>query len=282
MMQMIRSAIHAEKLGQDEVPDLLTVSFSCNDPVGHAWGPDSQEVLDVTLRSDRHIAELLKLLDEQVGKGKYLIGLTADHGVCPLPEIASRRGLEAKRVSIRKALADAELHLRSIYDPKAPKDSKVKFIENSTGAWTYLNYKVIESKNLEPAKVAKTLADFLAKQEGIARAFTREQLDGSFDPYDAIGRRMRKTYFADRCGDVGIVLKPYHLDSDPKTGTGTSHGTPHPYDTHVPLVVYGTGVKPGIRREEVPPAALAAIFAKALGIAPPAKAEYAAPDGLFH
>ena len=84
-----------------------------------------------------------------------------------------------------------------------------------------------------------------------------------------------------RCGDVGIVLKPYCLDSDPKTGTGTSHGTPHPYDTHVPLLVFGTNVKPGVRRAEVPPAALAAIFSKGVGIAPPAKAEYPAPEGLF-
>lgn len=281
LMEMIRSAVHAEKLGQDDVPDLLTISFSCNDPVGHAWGPDSQEVLDVTLRSDRHIAELLKLLDSSVGKGKYLICLTADHGICPLPEVAAHRGLDARRVSIKSILTDAETHLRSIYDPEAGKDSKVKFIENSTGAWSYLNYKLIESKGLEPAQVAKSLADFLAKKDGILRAFTREQLEGPLDPYDAIGRRMRTTYFADRCGDVGIVLKPYHLDSDPKTGTGTSHGTPHPYDTHVPLIVFGTNVKPGIHREEVVPAAIAAIFAKALGIAPPAKAEYSTPEGLF-
>lgn len=280
LLGLAEAAVGAEHLGQDDIPDLLTVSFSSTDLVGHTWGPDSQEVLDVTLRADRQMAELLKFLDAAVGKGKYLLCLTADHGICPLPEVSAKRGLDARRVPVKKYLGDAELYLRSVYDPEAPPDGKARFLEAVTAPWVYLNHKLIESQGLEPAAVAKTLADFLGKQEGVHRVFTRADLAGDPDPYDAIGRRMRKAYLPDRCGDVVIVLKPYWLDGD-RTATGTTHGSPHPYDTHVPLLVFGTNVKPGVRRDEVVPATVASIFAKGLGIVPPAKAEYPAPPGLF-
>ena len=92
---------------------------------------------------------------------------------------------------------------------------------------------------------------------------------------------MRKGYHPDRCGDVAAIMKPYWLELDPLSGTGTTHGSPYSYDTHVPLVVYGPNVKPGVHREEVVPATIASIFAKSLGISPPAKAEYPVPAGLF-
>ena len=282
LLELVKAAVVAEQLGQDEIPDLLTISFSSNDIIGHTWGPDSQEVLDVTLRSDRQLADLLKFLDDTVGKGKYLLCLTADHGICPLPEVSAARGLDARRLGLKKVLTDAETHLRTVYDPQAAADSKTKWIENATGWWVYLNHRLIDSRGLDAGTVAKTLADFLARQYGIARTFTRAELAQEPDAYDAIGRRMRKAYHPDRCGDVGVILKPYWLPVDPLYATGTSHGTPYSYDTHVPLLVFGPNVKPGMRRDEVVPATIAAIFAKALGISPPAKAEYGVPDGLFH
>jgi hypothetical protein len=144
-----------------------------------------------------------------------------------------------------------------------------------------LNHKLIASKGLQVADVAKTLAEFLARHVGIDRTFTRAELESKLDPYDVVGRRMQKAYHPERSGDVSFVLKPYWQEGDPKTSTGTGHGSPHAYDTHVPLLVFGPNVKPGIRKEEVAPATIASIFAKALGIKPPAKAEYPAPEGLF-
>ena len=281
LLELVKACVAGEKLGTDDVPDLLTISFSSNDSVGHAWGPDSQEVLDMTLRSDRMLAELLTFLDETVGKGKYTLCLTADHGVCPLPEVSARFGRDAGRVSFRRLLTDAEAHLRATYQRDGVKDPKAKWIEAHTGIWIYLNHKLITSHGLDPADVAKTLADFVARQSGIQRTFTRAELDRPADPADAVARRMRTSYHPDRCGDVSLVLKPYWLDGDSRLSTGTSHGTPHPYDTHVPLLVYGPNVKPGVRKEEVPPAVIGSVFAKALGIAPPARAEYPVPAGLF-
>ncbi|WP_029630233.1 alkaline phosphatase family protein [Zavarzinella formosa] len=279
LLELVKTAVVAEKLGQHEVPDLLSVSFSSNDSVGHSWGPDSQEVLDTTLRSDKIMADLLKFLDETVGKDKYLLCLTADHGVCPLPELSAKNGLDAKRFPSKKIMAAAELYLRLTYMPDAVSDKKTRFIENVTSPWVYLNEKLLAANGLKTADVAKTLASFLAKQEGIARTFTREELEGSFPADDRIGQRMKKSYYASRSGDLGILLKPYWLEGDRLTGT--NHGSPYPYDTHVPLLVFGANVKPGIRKEEVTPQTIASIFAKALGIAPPAKAEFPAPKGLF-
>jgi hypothetical protein len=281
LLELVKAAVTAEKLGRHAVPDLLTVSFSSTDSVGHTWGPDSQEVLDVTLRADRTLAGLLHFLDGAVGPGKYLVCLTADHGCCPLPEVSQKRGLDAGRIPLRKVLADAEAHLHAVYDNGPLAGPKDRWIEAQTSMWMYLNHKLIASRGFDPAAVAKTLADFLAKQTGVLRTFTRAELETPADRYDSIGQRMRKAYYPERCGDVALVPKPYWLGSDWTLATGTGHGTPHPYDTHVPLLVFGPGVKPGMRREEVVPPTIAAIFAQALGTKPPAKAEYPAPAGLF-
>ena len=123
--------------------------------------------------------------------------------------------------------------------------------------------------------------DFSARHIGIERTFTRAELEGKLDVYDTLGKQMKKSYHPDRSGDLSFVLKPYWQEGDPKTSTGTGHGSPHAYDTHVPLLVFGPNVKPGIRKEEVAPAAIASIFARSLGIQPPAKAEYPLPQGLF-
>ena len=280
LLELVKAAVVAERLGQDDTPDLLTVSFSSNDAVGHTWGPDSQEVLDTTLRSDRMMADFLAFLDTTVGKGKYVVCLTADHGICPLPEVSESEGLDAKRVPMDRYLKAAEAELRTVYQ-KVGKASKTKWIENKTSPWLYLNHKAIRGKNLDPADVAKTLAAYLAKQDGVLRTFTRAELEGEFDRYDMIGRRMKKSYHPDRSGDIAVVLKPYYLEYDGEYPTGTTHGSPHAYDTHVPLFVFGANVKPGVRKEEVPPALIAAIFAKAMGIAPPKTAEYPCPAELF-
>jgi predicted AlkP superfamily pyrophosphatase or phosphodiesterase len=280
LLEFVKAAVTAEKLGQDGTPDLLTVSFSSNDSVGHTWGPDSQEVLDTTLRSDRMLADLLTFLDGAVGNGKYLVCLTADHGICALPEVSAARGLPARRVPVGKYLAAAEAHLRAEYETVGVA-SKAKWIENKTSPWVYLNRRAIEAKGLDPADVARTLATYLARQDGVLRTFTRAELEREPDRYDTIARRMKKSYHPDRSGDVAVVLHPYCLEADNDYPTGTTHGSPHAYDTHVPLLVFGTNVKSGVRKEEIPPASVAAIFAKALGITPPAKAEYPCPDGLF-
>ncbi len=274
LLGLVERAVEAEKLGRRDAPDLLCVSFSCNDAIGHSWGPDSQEVLDVTLRTDRLVRDLLAALDAKVGKGRYVLALTADHGVCPLPEVARLQGKDAGRVPAALLKARANEFLVS----KFGGDAKTRYVEEAVHPWVYLNRELLKEKGLKSADVEAALAAWLAEQKGILTAYTRTQLTDGVAKDDAIGQMLRRSFHPDRAGDVGVVLKPYYISWGL---TGTTHGSPHPYDTHVPLLVYGPGVKPGARKELVRPEAAVVILARALGIKPPANAEQAAPEGVF-
>jgi hypothetical protein len=276
LLELAKKAIAAEKLGTREKPDLLCLSFSSNDAIGHCWGPDSQEVLDVTLRSDRIVKELLDCLDRQVGAGDFVLVLTADHGICPLPEAARRRGEEAGRIDAKSLAAQASLFLGQNFNVPA---TDKRWLEGPEESWLYINRSLLERHKLKQAEVEAALAGWLRKQPGVQTVYTRSQLLAGPPVDDAIGRSVWLSFYPERSGDVRIVEKPYFLVTTRLTGT--NHGTPHAYDTHVPLVVFGTGVRPGVRREAVSPLATAAILARALGVKPPSAADTPAPEGLF-
>jgi predicted AlkP superfamily pyrophosphatase or phosphodiesterase len=276
LLGLARRALEAEKLGSRAAPDLLCLSFSSNDAVGHCWGPDSQEVLDVTLRSDLIVKQLLEALDAQVGKGRYVLALTADHGVCPLPEVARSRGQEAGRIDASRLRAGALEHLNRTF-PGGEKGAR--WVEATAAEWFYLNRALLRQRGLDQSKVEESLAGWLRKQPGIQKAYTRSQLVAGVPPGDELGQRVRRSFHPGRSGDVAAVVKPYHLLAWPFQ-TGTHHGTPHAYDTHVPLLVYGPGVRRGVRHEAVTPLATAAILARLLGIKPPAGAQDPVPEGL--
>jgi hypothetical protein len=276
LLELVERAIDAEKLGTNDVPDLLCVSFSSNDPIGHCWGPDSQEVLDVTLRSDLIVKELLAYLDAKVGAGRYVLALTADHGVCPLPEVARKQGKEAARISPAMLSAAADEFLDQRFGMRK---EKTPWVEATAGPWVYLNRDLIQRRGLKVADVEVTLAGWLAKQEGVQAVYTRAA-DGGSPEGDAIGQSVRRSFHPDRCGDLYVLQRPYYVFSLP-LGTGTTHGTPHPYDTHVPLLVYGAGIRSGIRKEAVTPQAAAVILAEVLGIKPPSGAEAPVPRDLL-
>jgi hypothetical protein len=277
LLEFTRTCITEERLGRHDVPDLLVVSFSSNDLIGHTWGPDSHEVLDVTLRSDKIVADLLAFLDARVGRGRYVLGLTADHGVCPLPEVtrANRKeGKDADRVDpdeLRKAL---DRHLSAKFAGGKPAEwTDVAF------PWFYLKARPPLAADVPRRALAASAAEFLAAQPHVARTFTHEQLLGSVPASDPLAARMKRSFYPDRCGDVGVVLAPYCIPARAKS-TGTTHGAPYDYDTHVPLLVYGPGVRGGPRDEPTTPQALASIFAKWLDIPRPKDAAYPVPTTL--
>jgi hypothetical protein len=282
LLALAKKAIDAEQLGQREDPDLLCLSFSCNDTVGHCWGPDSQEVLDLTLRTDLLIKELLDHLDARVGKGKYIVVISADHGVCPIPEVAQRQGKKAGRVPPSLLTSQAAAFLDGKF---AKNGAKLPWIEETAGTWIYLNQGLLREQGLDAAVVEKALADWLAAQPGIQAAYTRSQLRKGPLTNDPLHEAVRLSFHAECSGDVTVVLQPYHLLSPPlsskMTAYRTSHGSPHPYDTHVPLLVYGAGVRAGVRQERVTPQTAAVILARGLGMEPPSGAEVAVPDHLF-
>lgn len=268
-------AIDAEQLGRRDVTDFLVVSFSSNDTVGHEWGPDSAEVLDVTLRSDRIVQRLLKTLDSQVEHGRYLLAMSADHGVCPLPEVLRAQGKESARIPIKLLSAHAEDFLRRTFGRP---EEKAQWVEASADPWIYLNRALLANRGLDQAAVETELARWLESQPGILKAYTRTQLIDGPPANDPVGLAVWRSFRADRSGDVGVVLKPYYLFDTYLTGT--THGTPHAYDTHVPLLLYGTGIPAQVSQERVCPQAIAAVFARRTGTAAPRTSEAPYPTSL--
>ncbi|MBI3406763.1 MAG: alkaline phosphatase family protein [Planctomycetes bacterium] len=282
LLDFAKTAIDAEKLGKNEVTDLLCLSFSSNDLIGHCWGPDSQEVLDITLRSDRLMKELLDTLDAKVGKGRYVIAVSADHGICPIPEVAKSQGKDAGRVDPELLKSQAVAHLQETF---ARNKKTLPWIEATAGQWVYLNRGVLRELGLEQKVVERELADWLVKQPGIQDAFTRSQLQ-SKEGQGPLVESVRKSFFPEASGDVRVLLKPHHLFSNPPKSSRseyylTTHGSPHPYDTHVPLLVMGPGIQPGVKSERVTPQTLTTILAKSLSLSLPSAAEAPLPKGLF-
>lgn len=284
LLEFAKTCIISEKLGQDDVPDLLTISFSSNDLVGHTWGPDSQEVLDTTLRSDAVMAELLKFLDDTVGAGHYAMAVTADHGICPLPEFAAKQGKDAKRVSALGLIKAAEDFLQKTYG-QGENANNSRWIEAIPAPYVYLNHRLIESKKLDKSEVSKTLAKFLKTQDGIGNVWTYEELNVATGPADKIAKRVWNAFHPDRSGDLYLMLKPYYLVGaitvGSKIATGTNHGSPYDYDTYVPLLAFGPGITGGKRSEAVAPQHAATILADFLGVTKPKDCQYDLPKTLW-
>ena len=296
LLDFAKACIREEGLGKDDVPDLLTLSFSSNDLIGHTWGPDSHEVLDATIRSDAIMADLLKFLDATVGEGQYAVVLSADHGICPLPEVSVKKGLDAKRLNAFKLLVGAEKHLREVYKDTNPIEDKLpaneaeaktrmRWIEAIPAPNVYLNRKFIKAQGLNVEDVADELAKWTREQEGILAVYTAKQLGGPVDAKDKFYEPVALSFLPERSGDLYVVLKPYHLikgvDDRRTTDTGTNHGSPHDYDRHVPLLVFGPGLDPGTKKDAVTPLAGAAIAAKFLGVSAPKQAMYPVPARLW-
>lgn len=278
LLELARQAVDAEQMGRHTAADLLCVSFSCTDTVGHAFGPDSQEVLDVTLRADRVMQELLDRLDARVGKGRYVLVLTSDHGVCPLPEVSRAAGREAGRVDPAFLASRAESFLvERLGEP----GQRQRWLQASVAPWLYLNQALIRARGLREPDVERLLADWARRQPGIQEAYTAGQLAGDLPANDRLGRQVQRCFYPGRSGDVALVVKPYFVFWSSLPGTGTSHGSPHDYDTHVPLLVFGPGVAAGVRKEPITPQAAAAILAHAVGLKMTTDPDATVPAGLF-
>ena len=267
-------AIESEQLGQHDSTDLLMLSFSSNDLVGHSWGPDSQEVLDITLRTDDLLQRLFTRLDEKIGKGQWTVYLSADHGVCPLPEVSKAKGLDAGRMDPTLLKLGMENHL---HDAFGEPDPKVSFFAGELDENLYLNRPYLKSRGLDVERVAQSLAKWLTLQTGIQKVYTRGDLLKSVKEADSLRDMCRNSFHPDRSGDLMVILKPFWLVSN---GTGTTHGMPHPYDTHVPLMILGAGIPTLSSEERVTPLHVAVIMAAQLGIPTPKGSTLELPQSL--
>jgi predicted AlkP superfamily pyrophosphatase or phosphodiesterase len=258
LVAFAKAAIESEKLGQDEVPDLLTISFSANDLVGHSFGPYSQEVQDITLRTDRTLAELFAYLEQKIGLQNIVVALTADHGVSPIPEHAQEYGLggriEAKAIS---ETAEAAL------DKRFGEEKWVLTLNNGN---VYFDYAALERRKASHEEVEQIASTAIRQIPGLAECFTRTQIVTGQLPQTAVARSVAAGFYPARNGDLVIVPQPFYLAGETIVA---SHGSPYSYDTHVPVIFYGAGIKAGIFTTTSSPLDIAPTLSAILKITPP-------------
>jgi hypothetical protein len=263
-MSFAEEAIRNEHLGQGSDTDLLAVSLSVNDYIGHAFGPYSPEIADNVLRTDRDLAAFLGDLDKLVGLDNVWIALTADHGVAPNPEFIQNHKLGlgyAHKASIRTAVDKA---LASAFGPGS-------WVEGSDDFYVYLNHEALERHGLQLAQAEEVAAEAAASVPGVWEAFTRTQLLTGKLPKTSVARAVSNSFNAKRGGDIFIVLEPYAV---PVSGSREAdHSTPWNYDSQVPLLLWGKAFIPGVYFTPCQPIDLAATLAAALGLSQPSGAQ---------
>jgi predicted AlkP superfamily pyrophosphatase or phosphodiesterase len=257
-----KAAIEGEGLGQDDQTDLLTVSFSANDGLGHRLGPYSQEVEDMTLRTDRVLANLFRYIDQKVGLANTIVVLTADHGVAPIPEHARDLGFGGGRQPIGKIVDAVKAALNERFGTE-------QWVRHTVNGNIYFDYNVISSKKADRSELERLSCEAAQKIEGVAQCFTRTQfLSGQLLP-GTISSRAVNGFNPERNGDIVIVLKPFYMH---RTEAGTTHGTPYSYDTHVPVIFLGRDILPGSYGTVTTPSDIAPTLAALLKIEPPSNA----------
>lgn len=256
--QMAAGLVDAMKLGTGDVTDVLTVSFSSPDLVGHAFGPNSQEIHDMYVQLDRTIGALLDHLDATLGKGQYVVGLSADHGVTELPEQIVAAGRDGGRVNTQAIAAAVESTASAALGAG-------RYVARINGSDVYFAPGQYEKLKQNPA-VLQAVIRAIMSRPGIERVFRSEELASeSSTSSDALRHAAALSYVAGRSGDLVLALKAGWIN----VGTGTTHGSANPDDQHVPLVFYGYGIKPGKYPTAVTPADLAPTLAAVAGITLP-------------
>jgi predicted AlkP superfamily pyrophosphatase or phosphodiesterase len=256
--QFAERAIGGESLGRHSGTDILTVSFSSNDYVGHAVGPDDPAVRDISIRTDRILGKLLDYVDRQVGAGNTLVVLTADHGVAPLPELNQARKMPGGRLP--------EAHLtQTITNALNARFGNGKWLMPGIILNPYLNLSLIQSRKLDPAEVERVAADAAMTENHISRVVTRHDLLAGRVQGDSIGRALTLSFYGPRSGDVFILPEPYFLIE----ASGASHGTPYGYDAHVPVIFFGPHIKSGLFQQSIAVNDIAPTLATLLGVETP-------------
>lgn len=255
--------VRQEKLGQDAIPDLLAINLSSNDYIGHSFGPDSAEVLDMTVQTDAALSRFFNFLSKSIpgGLANVTIVVTADHGVAPVVAELQKAGFGAgafqnPKDGLQKSLAD-EL---------GPGDWVQAVVDRNV----YLNLQTIAAKKVSYTRVEDVAAGALRQLPGTYAVYTRSQLlDGQMLDND-ISRRVARSFHPKVSGELITVADPYWVPARVK---GATHGTPYAYDTSVPLLLAGAGIKAGRYTQRVSTLDIAPTLSDLLGILQPSGCE---------
>lgn len=233
-----KAAVEAEGMGADSIPDFLAISLSSPDYIGHSFGPNSVEIEDTYVKLDRELGAFLEYLDKKVGKGNYTFFLTADHGVAHNPAFLQSHQIPGKAMKISK---------------KAETNTMLKFglkrlVEASANYQFYLDKGHIDSAGVDFGAVKRYFIQELMQEPDVLFAFDNESIQLANMP-EEYRELFQKGFNYKLGGDVQVVYKSgYFFSSSPM---GTTHGSMYPYDSHIPLLWMGWGIKNGISNRKV-------------------------------
>jgi predicted AlkP superfamily pyrophosphatase or phosphodiesterase len=262
LTKLAEAAIDSLGLGKSGATDFLGVSYSTVDYVGHTFGPRSWEIQDILVRLDNDLGELLAYLDKKVGPGNYVVALSADHGVAPIPVDMQKTGVDAGVLSLPELQERIEKALEPTNYPKP-------IVARMAGNELYFSEGVYGRLKTDPAAM-KAVLDAISTMPGVAAVYRAEELGNGTTPIAQTRKAAVLSYFAGRSGDLFVLQKPYWLMDGSAEGTkrytGTGHGTPYNYDQHVPVFFMGFGIQPGEYFEPVTPADIAPTLGALTGV----------------
>ena len=239
LTEMALAAIDAEELGADEVPDFLAISYSSTDYAGHNFGPQSKEVQDMYIRLDMELERLLKELDAKVGEGNYVVFLSADHAVAENSQRMNELGFKYNNFNSRA--------LATYINQELIKKYKEGGLIESAGLDLFLDHSALVAKKIDLYEIQLFIAQKAMQFPGVYLAIPGVDLTrNSYNQH--IPQLIQNAYHPKESGDVKMVLDPGWQGGGAK---GTGHGTPWTYDTHIPVLFYGWGVKPGKSVREI-------------------------------
>lgn len=257
-LDFAKATILGEKLGKTNDTDFLSISFSSTDYVGHKYGVDAIETEDTYLRLDKDLADLLKFIDKEVGAGKYTVFLTADHGAVRVPAYLDSLKIPAKYFDTKK--------FKTFLDSVSNKHfNSTELVENSSNFQLFLNKEKIKSLGLKVDEVAEIFADELVNFETITKAVTAKTLQNT-NFTKGVLNVLQNGYHQKLSGDVLLIPNPATIVG---RKTGTTHGSGFSYDTHVPIIFYGNGIKKGTSKKHYEITDIAPTIANLLRIEAP-------------
>lgn len=262
-LDFVRELIEQEKPGQQGNTDVLAVSFSVTDHIGHAFGPNSLEAEDNLLQFDRTLAKLLQLVDQRVGLDKTLVVLSSDHGISPVAEHMAAMGFDTGRHQASQFMAQLNAALSKKFGTR--KELALAF--NKPGI--FLDPVAIQDLGLDIEQVERAAATEMKKVPGIALVLTRSDLLGGTLPATPLAERAAQAIHPQRSGNVILIPQPFWYLSETPDGNATTHGTPYNYDTHVPIMIAGPGIPNRIFNRPVAPRDIAPTLSSYLGISAP-------------
>lgn len=258
--EFAKAAILGEQMGADSIPDFLALSYSSTDYIGHAHGPNSLEIEDAFLRLDKELGQFFDFLDKQVGKGEWMVFLSADHGVAHVPGFMRVNKMPGGLVDDKKLFQQLNEALKQQFGV----ENLTKGISNSQ---VIFNTDLIKkTKKLGQSDVAEFAIAWLESQEGVSRAIRLVDAAGAAIP-DYVAKQIINGYFPARSGHIQILYKSGYIEGFPNGGS--THGSGYGYDTHIPLLWYGWKIKHGQSARNMTMSDIAPTLAALLNIQEP-------------